>query len=552
VGTSIARAGLRAQQVFVFAELAGMLCERGLGAAALRLEEQWTRLADHFTFSLTCACPSWAVDDRSRDKHLRTIGDRHVHALDAEQYSTPTPRQGELDLTFSDPQPAQRTRHPRLELAAVAVAPLRAAVDRRLERLIAVASERGVEAAIVYVNLDRFGQVIEMLGHSASLGLLEDAAARIGDCAYGEQALERLGYDEFAILLEGRSLADVATRLAKRIVEAFHAPLEAGRHRVVVTPSIGIEVSNAADTDADTLIRHARLAMRGAKQRGGNTFQNFEPTLEAEVRARFDIEQKLRLALENDEFVLHYQPVYNIGTGEIESIEALVRWQPPAASMISPGNFIPIAEETGLIVELGEWVLRAACTEAMRLHLQGFPDIHVAVNFSARQLREPRIAERVQRILQETGFDPACLVLELTESMLLDDSDIVRAALWSLKALGLRLALDDFGTGYSSLAYLKRMPVDCLKIDQSFVRDIGKDQESEAIVRTVLGIGRSMNLHVIAEGVETEAQLQFLVANGCHAVQGYLLGRPSAHDRLVPVLQMAASLARHISLARAQ
>jgi diguanylate cyclase (GGDEF)-like protein len=526
-----------------------MLCERGLSEAASRLEEQWTRLADHFTFSLTCSCPSWAVDDHSRDEHLVTIGDRYVHALDIGEYVTPAPRQGELDLAFSDPQPP-RARHRRVELARVPAVPLRAAVDRRLDRLIAVASERGVEAAIVYVNLDRFGQVIEMLGHSAAQALLEEAAARIGDSAQGEQSVERLGYDEFAILLEGRSLNDVATRLAVRIVAAFHAPLEAGRHRVVVTPSIGIEVARAAQTDADTLIRHARLAMRGAKQRGGNTFQKFEPNLEVAVRARFDIEQKLRLALENDEFILHYQPVYNIGTGEIEAIEALVRWQPPAAPMVSPGNFIPIAEETGLIVELGEWVLRAACMEAMRLHREGFPELHVAVNFSARQLREPRIAERVQRILHETGFDPACLVLELTESMLLDDSDVVRAALWSLKALGLRLALDDFGTGYSSLAYLKRMPVDCLKIDQSFVRDIGKDQESEAIVRTVLGIGRSMNLHVIAEGVETEAQLDFLVANGCHAVQGYLLGRPTEHGRLVGALQMASSLARHLSLTR--
>jgi len=549
VGTAIARVGLRGSRVWVFAELMGLLCERGLEAAALRVSEQWHRLAEQFSFNLLCACPAWAIGDASQRAHVFALFDRDVtQDGDTDADAAPLPRQRELDLGSDGAAAPKSTTRGRPGLAAVRSQPLRAGVDRRLERLVAIAEERGVEAAVVYVNLDRFAQVIETLGLAAASELLEVAEQRIAACADDEVPVERLGNDEFAIFLDGRSLGDATTRIARRIIAAFREPLEAGPHRVIVTPSIGIEVTSASSTDVDGLIRHARLAMRSAKRLGGNTYQNFNPDLENAVRARFDMEQKMRQALTSNEFLLHYQPVYNLGTGEIESLEALVRWQPPGAAVVSPANFIPLAEETGLIVELGDWVLRAACLQALSLQRAGFRDLQVAVNFSARQLREPRVASRVQRALQETGLDAGCLVLELTESMQLDDSDAVRFALWALKALGLRLALDDFGTGYSSFACLKCLPVDILKIDQSFVRDIGKDRESEAIVRSIIAIGRSMKLHVIAEGVETEEQFAFLAESGCHAVQGYLLGRPSAHERLLPALSTAAALARRRSL----
>ncbi len=554
VGTAIARAGLRGTHLAVFAEMVGMLCERGLLRAAEKLEDQWNRLAEQFNFSLTCACPSWAMDDVVNRRQMQSLFSRHIQTLADEPYEAPPPRQRELELIVSStPQDAQLpSRQPHTELAFVAPARSRALIDRRVDSLVASAIQHGLEAGVVCVNLDRFGQIIEMLGYSAAHALLEAAAERIAECTNNQHLIERLGNDEFAVLLEGALLTDAATRLAQRILTAFREPLVAGRHRVIVSASVGIEVAAVGEMDADSLSRHASLAMRSAKQRGGNSYQRFDSSMEKALRQRFDIEQKLRLALAHDEFLLHYQPIFNVGTGEIESLEALIRWQPPEGGMVSPANFIPIAEETGLIVEIGDWALREACLEARRLQLLGFPDLQMAVNFSARQLREPRIAARVQRILQETGLDPSFLVLELTESMLLEDNDVVQAALWSLKALGLRLALDDFGTGYSSLSYLKHMPIDCLKVDQSFVRDIGKDAESEAIVRSVLAIGRCMKLHVVAEGVETEQQFAFLSANNCHAAQGYLLGRPSVSERILPLLHTAASLARHVSLARAR
>lgn len=546
VGTPIARGGLRGAHLWVYCELSGILFDNGLRDAAKRIESFWESLSEHFDFERVAArrrAPTEPPASEAAANEPASSDAEILESTDFVSFDWPRgPRQGELDLGIAaEPSrldPARRE----------ATVPTRSVAERRIDQLLRHSRAQHSDVVVLYVNIDRFGQVVETLGHVVAQELLEQAADRISGCVDHEQPVIRLGNDEFLLAIEGQGLQVTAATLAHRIVMALHGPFDTGRRRIALSVSVGVAGARAGDSDADTLLRHARIAMRGAKQRGGNDFSRFDPGLEAAVRARFDLEQRLPQALEKREFIVHYQPVWNLRTGEIQSLEALVRWQPPDGPMVSPASFIPVAEETGLICALGEWVLQSACAEGRRLQLSGFPDLQVAVNFSARQLRQPRVAARVQRILQETGFDPDHLVLELTESILVEDTEDVRAALWSLKALGVRLALDDFGTGYSGLAYLKRMPVDTLKIDQSFVRDIGKDRESEALVLSMLAIGQSMHLHVIAEGVETESQLAFLVANGCHAVQGYLLGRPGPIDTLRPALQTSVSLARQLLL----
>ena len=546
VGTPIARGGLRGAHLWVYCELSGILFDNGLRDAAKRIESFWDSLSQHFDFERVAARRRRHAEPRASESTSNAPPLSDASILDSTDFVSfdwpSSPRQGELDLGITTGQfrmdPVRRE----------ATVPTRSVAERRIEQLLRYSRTQCSDVVVLYVNIDRFGQVVETLGHVVAQELLEQAAERISGCVDHEHPVIRLGNDEYLLAIEGHGLQSTATTLAHRIVMALHGPFDTGRRRVALSVSVGVAGAHGGDSDADTLLRHARIAMRGAKQRGGNDFSRFDPGLEAAVRARFDLEQRLPQALEKREFIVHYQPVWNLLTGEIESLEALVRWQPPEGPMVSPASFIPVAEETGLICPLGEWVLQSACVEGRRLQQSGFPDLQVAVNFSARQLHQPRVAARVQRILQETGFDPDHLVLELTESILVEDTEDVRAALWSLKALGVRLALDDFGTGYSGLAYLKRMPVDTLKIDQSFVRDIGKDRESEALVKSMLAIGQSMHLHVIAEGVETDTQLAFLVAHGCHAVQGYLLGRPAAIDTLRPALQTSVSLARQLVL----
>ncbi len=560
VGTPIARGGLRGAHLWVYCELSGILFDSGLRDAARRIESFWDSLSEHFDFERVAARRRRSVE--SATAHTGPVADHDqpdpalrdaaiLESTDFVSFDWPRgPRQGELDLGITAAMPVSAATDIATRAAErdAATLPTRSVAERHLDQLLRRARMQRSDAIVLYVNIDRFSQVAEMLGHVVAQQMLEHTADRISGCFDHEHPVLRLGNDEFLVALEGPDLLTTAPSLAHRIVMALHGPFDTGRRRVALSASVGVAAARQGDSDAETLLRHARIAMRGAKQRGGNDFSRFDPGLEAAVRERFDLEQRLPLALEKREFIAHYQPTWNLGTGEIESLEALVRWQPPDGPIVSPARFIPVAEETGLIGPLGEWVLHSACMEGRRLQQSGFPDLQIAVNFSARQLCQPRVAARVQRILQETGFEPEQLVLELTESILVEDTEDVRAALWSLKALGVRLALDDFGTGYSGLAYLKRMPVDTLKIDQSFIRDIGKDRESEALVRSMLAIGQSMHLHVIAEGVETESQLAFLVANGCHAVQGFLLGRPAPIDALRPTLQTSVALARQLSL----
>jgi EAL domain-containing protein (putative c-di-GMP-specific phosphodiesterase class I) len=299
-----------------------------------------------------------------------------------------------------------------------------------------------------------------------------------------------------------------------------------GEHELFISASIGITLFTADDTDLDGLIKQADLAMYRSKELGRDTYCFFDEKLNQQAGQRHQMEMGLRHALERKEFVLHYQPKAELGSGRITGVEALLRWQPEGQPMVGPDQFIPVLEETGLIMAVGAWVLREACAQAVAWQQQGLPPIDLAVNLSARQFRQANLVGEVAGILASTGLDAKRLEVELTESLLIDDSEVVRNIMQGLGGLGVRIAIDDFGTGESSLRYLKRFNVDTLKIDRSFVKDTPDDVEDSAITAAVIALGQSLGLNVVAEGVETQAQVDFLKSKGCHQYQGYLLSRP--------------------------
>ena len=400
--------------------------------------------------------------------------------------------------------------------------PNRLQFHERLDIVLEQRRRREDQVALLCLDLDHFKRVNDTLGHPVGDALLQEMAARLRACVRDGDMIARLGGDEFAILQCGAGQPEAASELAQRIVEALSAPYDIGNNRAVVGASVGIAVATPDLFSADVLLRNADMALYRAKANGRNTFCFFEAAMDEQMQACRALELDLREAVTRSEFEVFYQPLFNLRTQHACAFEALLRWRHPDRGLIAPAEFIPLAEELGLIIPLGEWVMAQACSDAM-----SWPDeIRVAVNLSPVQFRSFGLVQAVQRALEGSGLPARRLELEITESALLQDSDVVLAILHELRAVGVRIALDDFGTGYSSLSYLRSFPFDKLKIDQSFVRQMVDRADCMAIVTSVLGLARELGMDTTAEGVETEEQLAPLREAGCTEVQGFLFDRP--------------------------
>ena len=393
--------------------------------------------------------------------------------------------------------------------------------------------------ALLYLDLDRFKQINDSLGHQLGDQLLKDVACRLQQCVRRtdtvalpasrdgafDSTVARLGGDEFAIVLEDIRHVDEIVRITQRIFAAFSSSFDLGGHQVFVGTSIGITVYPFDDVDLDNLIGNADAAMYRAKALGRNNFQFYTDDLNSNAEERLRLETELRQALEREQFELVYQPKLNLRTNMVSGVEALLRWRSPHRGLVSPVEFIPLLEETGLIVPIGTWVLRTACAQAAAWARAGL-DMNMAVNLSARQFRDKNLTTLIQSALEDAELPANRLELEVTESLLMEDSVGSQAALMRIKQMGIHISVDDFGTGYSSLAYLKRFPIDTLKIDRSFMQDLAIDPDDTAIVHAVIALARSLRLTVVAEGVETFGQLGFLRETLCEQAQGYFIGRP--------------------------
>ena len=385
-------------------------------------------------------------------------------------------------------------------------------------------SQRGL--AVLLVDLDRFKNVNDTLGHGAGDAVLKACAERLSRCLRDNDLVARVSGDEFAVLIEPCTQPAAAIGVARKVLAALERPLIVQGQEIVLTGSVGISLYHEDGRDAETLLKHADIAMFKAKESGRNCYQFYSAQMNSHSLQRLGLEAALRRALEREEFLLHYQPKFELATGAITGVEALIRWQNPELGLVPPAQFIPIAEETGLIEPIGAWVLKEACAQARRWAEQGIEGIRVAVNLSARQFRNEFLCRDIRKCLSESGMDPRLLELELTESMVMQDPELATTMLKDLKRMGLRLSIDDFGTGYSSLAYLKRFPIDSVKIDRSFVKDIPGDGEDMAIVEAVIALAQSLRLSVVAEGVETAEQKEHLKRLGCDEMQGYFASKP--------------------------
>jgi len=398
----------------------------------------------------------------------------------------------------------------------------------RIGQAIMLAQRSGKRLAVLFLDLDGFKHINDSLGHLVGDKLLQSVALRLVDCVRGSDTVSRQGGDEFVVLLAEMASAEDAAITARRILSAVGAVHKIDDNDLHVSTSIGVSVYPDDGTDSESLIKNADTAMYQAKENGRQRFQFFEPAMKVRAIERQYIEDNLRLALDKNEFSLHYQPKINIKTGIITGAEALIRWTHPIRGAISPAEFIPVAEDSGLIRRLGAWVLREACTQASAWARAGLPPLVIAVNVSAIEFRHEKYLENLLAVLRETGLDPRQLELELTEGILMKGDPATHDTFAALRALGVRLAIDDFGTGYSSLSYLTKFPIDTLKIDQSFVRQISESASETGIVTAVIGMARSLNLAVVAEGVETQEQLKFLSGQHCDEAQGYYFSRPVA------------------------
>ncbi len=414
--------------------------------------------------------------------------------------------------------------------------PNRLLMQDRLQQAIVKARRGGGLVALMFIDLDRFKTVNDSFGRVIADALLQQVAQRLRNCLRDTDTVARLGGDEFIIMLPDAATAQVVGEVAQRVLTEFSRPFRDGDQEMYVSASIGISLFPRDGSDPDELVKHADRAMYSAKDSGRNMYRYFTEDLNLEVREKVMLESGLRRAIKGGEMRLFYQPKIDLATKRVVGAESLARWQHPTLGLISAAKFIPVAEESGLIVELGEWVLRAAC-EQLRTWQQEGVALQVAVNVSARQLHHGNLADLVMAVMTESHVDPRLIEIELTESAIMQDTQASISTLERLKSYGISIAIDDFGTGYSSLSYLKRLPLDILKIDPSFVRDITTDRNDEAIVRAIIGLARSLGKKVIAEGVEEDAQLSFLNAYGCNFGQGFLFGRPTSPEAFADLVR---------------
>jgi diguanylate cyclase (GGDEF)-like protein/PAS domain S-box-containing protein len=404
--------------------------------------------------------------------------------------------------------------------------PNRMLFNDRVGQAIGLAQRHMKKVGVLFLDLDGFKHINDSLGHPIGDKLLQSIAKRLVDCVRGSDTVSRQGGDEFVVLLSEMEQPEDAALSARRMLNAVAEAHPIDQHDLHVTTSIGLSVYPDDGLDAETLIKNADTAMYQAKENGRQSYQFFMPAMNVRAVERQSIEESLRRALERQEFALHYQPKINLKTGEISGAEALIRWTHPTRGPVPPGQFIPVAEDCGLILPIGNWVLREACKQARAWVDAGLPLGTMAVNISAMEFRDENFLEGVFAILKDTGLDPRSLELELTESVLMKRAESTESILRKLRARGVQLAVDDFGTGYSSLSYLRKFPIDALKIDQSFVRQITTAPDETTIVTAVISMGRSLNLRVVAEGVETQEELKFLQAHQCDEAQGYYFSRP--------------------------
>jgi diguanylate cyclase (GGDEF)-like protein len=390
--------------------------------------------------------------------------------------------------------------------------------------------------AVVLLDLDHFKTINDSLGHATGDLLLEAVAVRLAARVRETDTVARLGGDEFALLLDDTKGPQAAAVVGRALIDALAAPFELVGHQLYVTASLGVACYPQDGSDAESLLKNADTAMYGAKAEGRNNCRFFSQEMNARALETLVLGTSLRLALQRDELFLHYQPQYRLASGLPTGVEALLRWRHPEHGLVPPSRFIPLAEESGLIEPIGEWVLRTACRQMRAWRDAGLPLQRVAVNLSARQFRHPDLLQHVADVLDETGLAARHLELEVTESMVMQHPEDAAAVLAQLKATGITIAIDDFGTGYSSLSYLKRLPIDILKIDQSFVRGVPQDADDVAIIRAIIAMAKSLKLGLIAEGIEDADQRAFLEREGCEVGQGYLFSRPAAADAIERLL----------------
>jgi diguanylate cyclase (GGDEF)-like protein len=416
--------------------------------------------------------------------------------------------------------------------------PNRLMLNQTLDLAVSRHSSSGTKLAILCMDVDRFKVINESLGQELGDALLQQIAARLRKHSHADTTVARMGGDEFVALIENQDAVTSVASCAQQLVEQLSAPYALGNRDCHVTVSVGISIFPSDGADSQTLLKAADVAMYRAKEAGRNNYQYYSPAMNVHTADRLELESDLRHALVRDEFLLHYQPKVDIRTGLITGVEALVRWKHPQRGLVSPSQFIPLAEETGLIVPIGEWVLATACARTRAWQDSGFTRLNVAVNLSARQFADPMLIPRLTQIIHTSGLDPSTLELEITESVAMSNGELTVAALERLKALGVRIAIDDFGTGYSSLSYLKRFPIDTLKVDRSFIRDIPSDSGDKKITRAIIAMAHSFKLLVVAEGVETADQLAFLRVQRCDVAQGFFLFRPLPEEQVAGVLEL--------------
>jgi diguanylate cyclase (GGDEF)-like protein len=415
--------------------------------------------------------------------------------------------------------------------------PNRLMLSQCLDQALSRHRRAGTQLAILFMDLDRFKVINDSLGHETGDVLLRQVADRLRAQSREGDTVARMGGDEFVVLIENYDQLTETSARAQRLVEQLSAPYLLGKKDCHITVSIGISVFPADGSDSQALLKAADVAMYRAKDTGRNGYSYYSPSMNVHTVERLELESDLRHALERNEFLLFYQPKVELSTGLITGVEALLRWQHPLRGLVSPMEFVPLAEETGLIVPIGEWVLATACARTKAWQNEGLSKLGVAVNLSARQFADPMLFAKLTQIIRASGLDPSSLEVEITESLVMSHGEGAVAVLQKLKSIGVQIAIDDFGTGYSSLAYLKRFPIDTLKVDRSFIRDIPGDSGDKKITRAIIAMAHSLRLKVVAEGVETPDQLKFLRGQCCDSVQGYLLHRPLPETEVADVLE---------------
>ena len=512
--------------------------------------------APNYRFQLSChRAQSDGIGDAARQNRgphgeLRADSARRIEAAIEDSAAPIHNRRGQVTgavMVFHDVTMARAMTLKMSYLAqhdSLTDLPNRLMFQDRLAQAIALAHRHRQKLAVLFVDMDGFKPINDSLGHAIGDRLLQSVAQRLQACVRGSDTVCRHGGDEFVILLTEVAHAEDAAAVADKILLTLRSPHRIGEHNLRVTGSIGIVTYPDDGTEADALMSHADLAMYHSKENGRDNYQFFKPELNVRAIERQALEYGLRDAIDRHEFVLHYQPKMNLRTGRIVGVEALIRWRHSERGLVPAAQFIPVAEECGFIVSIGRWVLHEACRQAQTWQDAGLPAIPIAINISAQELRAKDMVSGLRAILTDTGLAPQCLELELNESILMQDLKSTEVVLGFLKDMGVQLALDDFGTGYSSLNYLKRLPIDILKIDRSFVSDLTTDADDASIVSAVVSMGKSLHMRVVAEGVETHEQLEILQEHGCPQGQGYYFSQPAAAATFAQMLMRDAAQVR--------